>query len=33
MDRTRAAHLGRRGLDRLRAMNLSWSSVVQRLLD
>ena len=32
-DRARAAMLGRRGFDRLRAMNLSWSHVVQRLLE
>lgn len=32
-DRADAASLGRRGFDRLRAMNLSWSHVVQRLLE
>jgi glycosyltransferase involved in cell wall biosynthesis len=32
-DRANAATLGRRGFDRLRAMNLSWSHVVQRLLE
>ena len=32
-DRAHATALGRRGFDRLRAMNLSWPLVVQRLLE
>lgn len=32
-DRAAAAALGRRGYDRLQAMNLSWPHVTQRLLD
>jgi glycosyltransferase involved in cell wall biosynthesis len=32
-DRAGAARLGRRGFERLRAMNLTWSHVVHRLLD
>ena len=32
-DRAAAANLGRRGFERLRAMNLSWSYVVERLLE
>jgi glycosyltransferase involved in cell wall biosynthesis len=32
-DRASAVQFGRRGFERLRAMSLSWSHVVQRLLD
>jgi glycosyltransferase involved in cell wall biosynthesis len=32
-DRAGAANLGRRGFERLRAMNLSWSYVIERLLE